>query len=84
LLRGLTVDGVFKFQPGWGAFLLRVVLANALMVYFLMSLSGDWQDWLSWTMTDKIVQLGILVAGGLFIYAATLFVAGLRWRHIYR
>jgi putative peptidoglycan lipid II flippase len=84
LLRGLTVDGVFKFQPGWGIFLLRVVLANALMVFFLVSFAGDWQDWLSWTMTDKIARLGILVVGAVFIYAAVLFAAGIRWRHIYR
>ena len=84
LLRGLMVDGVFKFQPGWGRFLLQVVLANALMVYFLMNFSGDWQAWLSWTMADKIVRLGILVIGAVFIYAAVLFAAGLRWRHIYR
>ena len=84
LLRGLTVDGVFKFQPGWGIFLLRVVLANALMVFFLVSFAGDWQDWLSRTMTDKIARLGILVVGAVFIYAAVLFAAGIRWRHIYR
>jgi putative peptidoglycan lipid II flippase len=84
LLRGLMVDGVFKFQPGWGGFLLQVVLANALMVYFLMNFAGDWQAWLSWTMADKIVRLGILVIGAVSIYAAVLFAAGLRWRHIYR
>jgi hypothetical protein len=60
------------------------VLANALMVFFLMSFAGDWQDWLSWTMTDKIFRLGILVVGAVLIYAAVLFAAGLRWRHIYR
>ncbi|GJM14249.1 MAG: putative lipid II flippase MurJ [Pseudohongiella sp.] len=84
LLRGLVADGVFKFQRGWGVFLLRVVLANALMVYFLMSFSGDWQDWLGWGMTDKILQLTLLVVGGVCIYGAVLFAAGLRWRHIYR
>jgi putative peptidoglycan lipid II flippase len=84
LLRGLTVDGVFKFQPGWGIFLFRIVLANALMVFFLISFAGDWQDWLSWTMTDKIFRLGILVVGAVFIYPTVLFAAGLRWRHIYR
>jgi len=35
-------------------------------------------------MTDKIVRLGILVIGAVFVYAAVLFAAGLRWRHIYR
>ncbi len=84
LLRGLQADGVFKFQPGWGVFLLRALLANGLMVYFLLSFSGDWQDWLVWSITDKVVQLAILVFGGVSIYGAILYAAGLRWRHIYR
>ena len=84
LLRGLQAEGVFRFQPGWGVFLLRALLANGLMVYFLLSFSGDWQDWLVWSITDKVVQLAMLVLGGVFIYVAVLYAAGLRWRHIYR
>tara|TARA_R110002073_G_scaffold192026_1_gene350797 strand:- start:180 stop:1754 length:1575 start_codon:yes stop_codon:yes gene_type:complete len=84
LLRGLQADGVFKFQPGWGVFLLRALLANGLMVYFLMSFSGDWQDWLIWSIADKVMQLAVLVLGGVFIYVAILYATGLRWRHIYR
>lgn len=84
LLRGLTRDGVFRFQSGWSVFLLRIILANALMVYFLLSFAGEWQDWLLWNMTDKLVQLAILVLGGVSVYIAILFASGLRWRHIYR
>lgn len=84
LLRGLRAEGVFKFQPGWGVFLLRAILANGLMVYFLVSYSGQWQDWLAWSISEKVIQLSVLVLGGVFIYAAVLFAAGLRWRHIYR
>jgi putative peptidoglycan lipid II flippase len=84
LLRGLQADGVFRFQPGWLKFLLRVLVANLMMVLFLVSLSGDWQWWLDWSMTHKIMRLSILVLGGIFIYAAVIFAAGLRWRDIYR
>lgn len=84
LLRGLMTDGVFKFQSAWAVFLFRTVLANVLMVYFLVSFAGDWQDWVSWTISDKLIQLTILVCGGVIIYGAVLFAAGLRWRHIYR
>ncbi len=84
LLRGLMNEGVFRFQAGWGVFLARVAVANALLVTFLVHFSGDWQQWLGWTMTDKIVQLVFLVFGGVFIYAVMLFASGLRWRHIYR
>jgi len=84
LMAGLYRDGVFRFQAGWLVFLLRIFLANAAMVVFLMNFSGDWQEWLSWGMADKIVRLATLVFGGIFIYVALLFAAGLRWRHIYR
>jgi len=84
LMAGLYRDGVFRFQAGWLVFLLRILLANAAMVVFLMNFSGDWQEWLSWGIADKIVRLAILVIGGIFIYVALLFAAGLRWRHIYR
>jgi putative peptidoglycan lipid II flippase len=84
LLRGLMAEGVFRFQSGWGVFLLRIILANALMVYFLLSFSGSWQDWLDYSMMDKLIQLGALVFGGISIYAGALFAAGLRWRHVYR
>lgn len=84
LLRGLQADAVFRFQPGWGVFLLRVLLANGLMVYFLISFSGTWQDWLGWSIVDKVLQLALLVLGGVSIYLAALFAAGLRWRHVYR
>ena len=45
LMAGLYRDGVFRFQAGWLVFLLRILLANAAMVVFLMSFSGDWQEW---------------------------------------
>jgi len=84
LLRGLQREGVFTFQAGWGIFLLRVLMANGLMVYFLHSYSGDWQTWLDWTALQQIARLAILVLGGMALYTAVLFGAGLRWRHIYR
>ncbi len=83
LLRGLQVSGVFRFQAGWLMFLVRVLLGNCAMAFFLLSLAGDWQAWLDWSMTRKIVQLGILVFGGMLIYGVMLFLSGVRWRHIY-
>lgn len=84
LLRGLHADGVFKFQSGWGIFLLRIVLANIAMVYFLFSFAGAWEDWLAWSVAEKVMQISLLVFGGIAIYVVILFATGLRWRHIYR
>lgn len=84
LLRGLYSAGVFRFHPGWPLLLLRLLLANALMAFFLISFAGDWQLWSDWSMFTKVSQLAMLVIGGIAIYAGVLFAAGLRWKHIYR
>ena len=84
LLMGLRADGVFQFQPGWGVFSLRIILANGVLGYFLLTLAGDWQAWTEWDMLTKVTQLTILVVGGVILYSGMLFGSGLRWKHIYR
>ena len=84
LLRGLYSAGVFRFHPGWLLLLLRMLIANALMAFFLISFAGDWQLWSDWSMFTKVSQLAMLVIGGMGIYIGVLFAAGLRWKHIYR
>ncbi len=84
LLRGLHGEGAYRFLNGWGIFLLRLLLATALMGLFLVVVSGDWEIWLDWTLSAKIVRLSLLVVGGITIYTLCLFGAGLRWRDVYR
>ena len=83
LLAGLRADGVFRFQTGWFLFLARIVVANGVMAYFLISMAGDWQQWSDWNNVTKIIRLAILVVGGMVLYAGMLFASGLRWKHIY-
>jgi putative peptidoglycan lipid II flippase len=84
LFAGLRRDGVYHFQSGWLRFLLRIIVANAFMVAFLIFYAGNWQDWLEWGGWQRATQLGVLSVGGLAIYLITLFGAGMRLRHIYR
>lgn len=84
LMRGLKADGVFRFQAGWLVFVIRLILANALMAAYLVVMSSDWQAWLSWSVLERVGQLAILVFGGMVIYVAVLVVAGMRWLDIYR
>ncbi len=81
LLMGLIKQGVFKFQSGWALFLFRVVLANIVMCAFLWFVAGDWQQWLEWGIWQRIVQLTVLTVGGFLLYAASLFLAGMRLQH---
>lgn len=81
LLLGLIRQSVFKFQAGWPLFLLRMLLANVLMCVFLWLVAGDWREWLEWPLWTRIGWMSALTVGGLLIYAASLYVSGVRLRH---
>ena len=84
LLRGLRRDGVFHFQPGWGRLLSQMLAANAVMILVLLSLAGQWEEWMEWTIMAKVGQLAVLVLSGLLAYLLSLYVCGLRPRHLMR
>ena len=47
-------------------------------------MSSNWQEWLSWSVLERVTQLAVLVLGGMVIYVVVLIVAGMRWLDIYR
>lgn len=77
LLAGLIREGVYRFQPGWGLFFIRMVVANILMCVFLIWLAGDWRLWLEWPLIQRIGVLTALCFGGLAIYVAALLATGM-------
>lgn len=84
LLRGLLRDDVFHWQAGWGKFLLQLLLASASMALFLLWIAGGWQQWTGWTVMEQVLRLSVLVIGSIVIYVVSLWLSGLRWRHVYR
>jgi putative peptidoglycan lipid II flippase len=80
LWRWLRRADVFDLQPGWPRFLLRLLLANAVMACALLlglQLAPDF------TVVDKWQRLGwllVLVAGGAMMYAVALLALGFRPR----
>jgi len=84
LLRGLIREGAFGFASGWGVLGLRLLLANVCMGLFLYFQAGDWSQWFTWGAGKQVLQMAILVCGGVTLYVGVLFTAGLRWREVYR
>ena len=84
LLRGLIREGAFGFASGWGVLGLRLLLANVCMGVFLYFQAGDWSQWFTWGAGKQVLQMAILVCGGVTLYVGVLFAAGLRWREVYR
>jgi putative peptidoglycan lipid II flippase len=80
LLIGLLKTGAYRPQPGWGAFLLRVLLACGVLA------AGLWAgavrlDWLALQSTPwlRALWLAGAVAAAALVYFATLRALGLRW-----
>jgi len=82
LFIGLRKAGVFALRAGWFAFGVRLVIANITMIGLLLVLTADTGQWLAWSVWPRVQQLGLVCMAGLFVYAATLWLTGLRVRHL--
>lgn len=85
LLVGLLRRGSYKPEPGWGAFVLQVVAACALLMVFLMWANGAF----AWTemRSESIKRIGLLaliLSGSVAIYFGALWAAGLKLRQFMR
>lgn len=84
LFIGLRRNKLFVAQPGWLLFALRMLVANTMMVTFLVYFAGDWQEWLFWDLFTRVWHLIVLCIGGFLIYAGCLYLCGMRLMDLHR
>ena len=80
LYRTLRRRGIYLPQPGWGAFLLKVLVALYGMVMVLWLASGETGDWLYAGPAQRAAWLAGLVVLGAGTYFAALWAFGFRVR----
>ena len=80
LLWYLRRDEIFRPQPGWAALIIKVALANVVMVGFVWWAKGDTSMWLEAGLLERVLRLGGLVGSGLVVYFLCLGGLGLRPR----
>jgi putative peptidoglycan lipid II flippase len=78
LYRGLRKEGVLQRSEGLGWFVLRVVLACAVMTMLLNYFVPGQALWLDAGLWQKCLWLIGAVIGGVATYIATLFATGIR------
>ena len=78
LYTGLLRSQVLRRGQALRGLLIRIVLASALMAAFLWWFGGALDTWLAASKIEQIVWLAGLVAGGLAVYFAALWVMGVR------
>ena len=82
LWRWLKRAGVYQRQPGWGRFLLRLLLACIAMVAMVLLGLHLAPDFTRVTTLARIVWLGVLVAGGAGVYGLAMLALGFRTREL--
>ena len=82
LLRGLSRDGIYQFQPGWGMYALRLLSATTAMALAAGLLCADVEVWLGWGWQLRTLNIFGVVAAGLLAYLLTHWLMGTRMRHL--
>ncbi len=78
LFRALKREGVLMPMTGWGTFLLRIVAASVVMAVAVWFVAGPLSSWQALGVMAQIARLLMVISLGAAVYAATLWLAGLR------
>ena len=84
LYRQLRQHGIYKPQPGWVVFFLKIMVAIVAMGICLWFGAGDGEAWLAAKATARVFWLGAVVLSGAAAYFATLWLLGFRLRDFMR
>ena len=76
--------GIYRPQPGWAVFTLKLGLAVYVMALVLWLTTGSAAEWLAASAAQRAARLGAVVAGGAAAYFAALWVLGFRLRDLSR
>ncbi len=82
LLRGLRKDNIYRYSPGWLSFMVKVMVANGVMVAMLIVGLSYFDNWLLWGWVDRVWHMAVLVVGGGMGYLLALVLVGIRRQQI--
>jgi putative peptidoglycan lipid II flippase len=85
LLRGLLQRGSYRPGPGWGGFLLQVVVGAAVLAAYLGWAAQAWH-WLdvAGAYGQRIGLVALTLAGAVLLYGGAVLALGLNLRHFLR
>ena len=74
--------GVFRPEPGWGRLARQLLVASAAMAIAVLALLSAWDGWTGWHWSERVWKLAVLVGSGAAVYAAALWLQGIRPRDL--
>ncbi len=82
LLRGLQRQGVYRFQPAWRLFGLRLLAATGVMTAVLLWLQRPVDLWLDWGWQRRALEISLVCCAGMAAYLCSHLALGTRLRHL--
>jgi len=82
LLRGLLKQEVYRPQPGFLGFIVRVAAASLVMAAVLWWGAGGISDWLHARALERVARLAFWVIAGMLVYTTMLLLLGIRPRQL--
>jgi putative peptidoglycan lipid II flippase len=82
LFNRLRRDGIYRPQPGWGAFALRAALATLAMALVVWMFAGSLDGWMLLDSAHRALRLAVMLAGAVGAYFTVLFALGVRMHHL--
>ncbi len=79
---GLRKRGVYHPAPGWGKFLLQILLPNLVLMTLLAWLTPDLQVWQNLTGLQRFSTLISLIVGAIVTYFLLLFAVGIQVKRL--
>lgn len=73
---------VFRAQPGWARFARQLGVASLAMAAVVGALLLAWDGWTAWHWSERAWKLAVVVGSGGLVYAAALWLQGIRPRHL--
>ncbi|MFO7580289.1 murein biosynthesis integral membrane protein MurJ [Nitrosomonas halophila] len=84
LYHKLRVHGIYQPQPGWGVFMLKIMIALAVMGGVVGLAAGSSAEWLAAGAAERALRLGGIVLLGALVYFSCLWLLGFRLRDFSR
>ncbi|WP_067518919.1 murein biosynthesis integral membrane protein MurJ [Endozoicomonas ascidiicola] len=78
LFYGLKRSSVYQPAKGWRLYFARILIANLAMAATLVWLAADIEQWLGWSLVERLTQTALLVCSGMLVYIIVLLVSGVR------
>jgi putative peptidoglycan lipid II flippase len=84
LFRGLVKEGIYKPDPGWVLYLLKVGLACAVMALVLYYGVENVLNWATWDVYKRAFNVLLWVGIGAAVYLFVLVITGVKIKQLIR